>query len=84
MDLSDRDRIGEPSDLWLPIAGNQKDPRKPVLRSQMTDEPAAVGARDVVEAEARRVLVIQNDDALQTRGLARWQFEPPAQHANGW
>ena len=49
MDPVDRHGVGQPPDFGLPIARHDEHAREPVLRPQVTDEPAAVGARHVVK-----------------------------------
>ena len=45
----DRDGVGQPPNLDLPIARHDENPREPVLRPQMTDESPAVSACDIVK-----------------------------------
>ena len=75
-DLGDRDRVGEPPDFRLPVAGHEQHARQKPCRAQVTDEPAAVGARHVVEPKRGGQTIVDEDDAFQAGRLARRQRDP--------
>src|SRR4029077_20356845 len=50
---------------------HQPPPQKPVSRTEMHDEPAAVWTGDVMKVKRGRVLVVHEDDAFQPGRLFR-------------
>ena len=71
VDLCNRHGVGQTPHFGLPISGDEQHAREPVLRPQVTDKPAALGARHVVEPKRRRVAVIDQDDDIPDR-WTRW------------
>ena len=75
MHIRDRHRLREAADFRVAIAGHEQHAREAVVRTKVEDEPAAVGARDVVKAEHGRVLVVDEHDTLQSRWFLRRKRE---------